>query len=177
MWIGPTAASDRPLRRRRCPEPMRRAIILAVFLALGAVVLLAPLPDPSPGPAEREVVIRARQYAFTPGVIRVSQGARVMMVLEAEDVTHGLYVDGYGVDLVAAPGRRARSSFVADREGKFRLRCSKVCGSLHPFMLGELVVEPNGPWWRAVGLTILTAAGTVTYLTVGRTGARREVSA
>ena len=66
---------------------------------------------------------------------------------------------------------------VAEREGKFRLRCSKVCGSLHPFMLGELIVEPNGPWWRAVGLTILAAAGTVTYLTVGRAEARRGMQA
>jgi heme/copper-type cytochrome/quinol oxidase subunit 2 len=97
------------------------------------------------------------------------------MVLEAEDVTHGLYVDGYALDLVAVPGRPARASFVAEREGKFRLRCSKVCGNLHPFMLGELIVEPNGPWWRAVGLTILAAAGTVTYLVAGRAGARQEV--
>jgi len=154
---------------------MRRAIILAVFLALGAVVLLAPWPSPAPPTTGREVVIHARQYAYTPGVVRVSQGERITMVLEAEDVTHGLYVDGYGVDLVAVPGRPARASFVADREGKFRLRCSKVCGSLHPFMLGELIVEPNGPWWRAVGVTILTAAGTVTYLIAGRTGARQEV--
>ena len=155
---------------------MRRGIVLVVFLALGAVVLLAPWPVPAPRASEREIVIRGRQYAYAPGVFRVSQGERVTMVLEAEDVTHGLYVDGYGVDLVAVPGRPARASFVADREGKFRLRCSKVCGSLHPFMLGELIVEPNGPWWRAVGLTILTAAGTVTYLTVGRAGARRGVS-
>lgn len=154
---------------------MRRAIVLAIFLALGAVVLLAPWPAPAPRAAGREVVIRASQYAYIPGVIRVSQGERITMVLEAEDVTHGLYVDGYSVDLVAVPGRPARTSFVADREGKFRMRCSKVCGSLHPFMLGELIVEPNGPWWRAVGLTILAAAGTVTYLIARRTGARREV--
>ena len=106
-------------------------------------------------------MIRARQYAYAPGVVRVSQGERVTMVLEAEDVTHGLYVDRYGVDLVAVPGRPARASFVADRPGKFRLRCSKVCGSLHPFMLGELIVEPNAPFWRAVGLAILAAIGTV----------------
>jgi heme/copper-type cytochrome/quinol oxidase subunit 2 len=120
-------------------------------------------------------VIRGRQYAYAPGVFRVSQGERVTMVLEAEDVTHGLYVDGYSVDLVAVPGRPARESFVADREGKFRLRCSKVCGSLHPFMLGELIVEPNGPWWRAVVITILAAVGTVTYLLLGRSEARSEV--
>ncbi len=156
---------------------MRRAIVLAVFLALGAVVLLAPWPMPVSRTTGREIVFHARQYVYTPGVVRVSRGERITMVLEAEDMTHGLYVDGYGVDLVAVPGRPARASFVAEREGKFRLRCSKVCGSLHPFMLGELIVEPNGPWWRAVGLTILTAVGTVTYLTIGRVEARRVVRA
>ena len=156
---------------------MRRTIVPAIFLALGGVVLLVPWPVPAPRTMGREIVIHARQYAYAPGVVRVGQGERVTMVLEAEDMTHGVYVDGYSVDLVAAPGRPARASFVADREGKFRLRCSKVCGSLHPFMLGELIVEPNGPWWRAVGLTILAAVGTVTYLTVGRSGARRGMRA
>ena len=156
---------------------MPRSIIVIVFCLLGVLILMAPWPATVLSAGEREVHVRARQYAYAPGVLHVSQGDQVTLILEAEDVTHGLYVDGYGVDLVAVPGRPARASFVADREGKFRLRCSKVCGSLHPFMLGELIVEPNGPWWRAVGLTILTAAGTVTYLTVGRAGARREVSA
>ncbi len=156
---------------------MRRAIVLVAFFALGVVILLAPWPVPAPRATGREVVIRARQYEYAPGVVRVSQGERVTMVLEAEDMTHGLYVDDYNVDLVAVPGRPARASFVAEREGKFRLRCSKVCGSLHPFMLGELIVEPNGPWWRAVGLTILAAAGTVIYLTGGRAEARRGMQA
>ena len=156
---------------------MRRAMVLTIFLALGGVVLLVPWPAPAPRTMGREIVIHARQYAYAPGVVRVGQGERVTMVLEAEDMTHGLYVDGYSVDLVAVPGRPARASFVADREGKFRLRCSKVCGSLHPFMLGELIVEPNGPWWRAVGLTILAAVGTVMYLTVGRSEARRGMRA
>ena len=147
---------------------MRRAIVLAVFLALGAVVLLAPRPAPAPRTTGREIVIHARQYAYTPGVVRVSQGERITMVLEADDLTHGLYVDGYGVDLVAVPGRPARASFVADRPGKFRVRCSKVCGSLHPFMLGELIVEPNSPLWRAVSLAILAAIGTVAFLWAGR---------
>lgn len=146
---------------------MRRLIVVGVFLVLGGVVLVAPWPAPAPSAAVREIVLRARQYAYAPGVFRVLRGERITLVLEAEDVTHGLYVDGYGVDLVAVPGRPARESFVADRPGMFRLRCSKVCGTLHPFMLGELVVEPNSPFGRAVGLAILAAAGTVAFLWAG----------
>jgi len=156
---------------------MRRAIVLGLFSLLGGLVLLAPWPMFSPAGGEREILVRARQYAYDPGVIRVPKGARVTLVLEAEDVTHGLYLDGYDIDLATAPGRRVRTSFVADRPGMFRMRCSKVCGTLHPFMLGELIVEPNLPLWRCMGLAILAATGTVAFLAVGRSGSPREGAA
>jgi heme/copper-type cytochrome/quinol oxidase subunit 2 len=41
--------------------------------------------------------------------------------------------------------------FVADKTGKFRLRCSHTCGPLHPFMQGELVVAPNRLLGAGVG--------------------------
>jgi cytochrome c oxidase subunit 2 len=141
----------------------RLAVVLAVIL-VGIAVLIAPWPGPLPAAGEREVVVRAAQYAFAPGVIRIPQGERLTLVLEAEDVTHGLYVDGYGAEAVAVPGRPGRVRFVADRAGKYLLRCSRVCGALHPFMLGELVVEPNRPFWRASALAVLLAAGTVAFL-------------
>ncbi len=149
-------------------SPMPRLIIVIVFSLLGLLVLMAPWPGVILSAGEREIHIQAGDYAYAPGVLRVPQGQRVTLVLEAEDVTHGLYLDGYDVDLVAVPGRASRATFVADRPGKFRLRCSKVCGTLHPFMLGELVVTPNAPFWRAIGITVLAAVGTVVFLAAGR---------
>jgi heme/copper-type cytochrome/quinol oxidase subunit 2 len=143
---------------------MRRTIVVIAFSLLGVLVLVAPWPGAAISRGAREIHVRASQYAYTPGVLRVSQGDRVTLVLEAEDVTHGLYVDTYDVDLVAIPGRSGRTTFVADRPGRFQLRCSQVCGTLHPFMLGELIVEPNSPFWRAVGLAVLAAIGTVIFL-------------
>jgi heme/copper-type cytochrome/quinol oxidase subunit 2 len=156
---------------------MHRAIIVVVFSLVGLLVLVAPWPGVILSAGEREIHVLARDYAYSPGVIRVSRGDRVTLVLEAEDVTHGLYLDGYGVDLVAVPGRASRATFVADRPGKFRLRCSKVCGTLHPFMLGELVVTPNSPFWRAIGLAVLAAVGTVAFLWAGRRDTTEEASA
>jgi len=144
---------------------------------LGLLVLVVPWPGVILSAGEREVRILARQYAYAPGVLRVSQGDRVTLVLEAEDVTHGLHLDGYAVDLVAVPGRASRATFVADRPGKFRLRCSKVCGTLHPFMLGELIVTPNSPFWRAIGITVLAAVGTVAFLRASPREAPEEASA
>ncbi len=147
---------------------MPRFIVVIAFSLLGLLVLVEPWPRVTPSAGDREIHVLARDYAYAPGVLRVAQGDRVTLVLEAQDVTHGLYLDGYGVDLVAVPGRASRATFVADRPGKFRLRCSKVCGTLHPFMLGELIVTPNSPFWRAIGVMVLAAVGTVTFLRVGR---------
>lgn len=154
-----------------------QVIILTAFSVLSLLVLLAPWPRTSFSIGARELHIHARQYAFAPGVIRVRQGDRVTIALESDDVTHGLYLDGYDIDLVAIPGRASRATFVADRPGKFRLRCSKVCGTLHPFMLGELVVTPNSPFWRAIGVTILATVGTVAFLWASRRDSTEEASA
>jgi cytochrome c oxidase subunit 2 len=156
---------------------MARLLIVTVFSLLALLVLVVPSPGVILSTGERKIHVLARDYTYAPGVIRVSRGDRVTLVFEAEDVTHGLYLDGYGVDLVAVPGRASRATFVADRPGKFRLRCSKVCGTLHPFMLGELIVTPNSPFWRSIGLAILAAIGTVAFLRAGRRNATEEASA
>ena len=156
---------------------MSRSFIVVIFSIVGLLVLLMPWPGILLSAGEREIHIQARQYTYTPGVIRVSRGDRVTLVLESDDVTHGFYLDGYDIDLVAIPGRASRATFVADRPGKFRLRCSKVCGTLHPFMLGELVVTPNSPFWRAIGVAILAAVGTVAFLWASRRDSPEEASA
>jgi heme/copper-type cytochrome/quinol oxidase subunit 2 len=52
---------------------------------------------------------------------------------------------------------------VADQAGKFRYRCAVNCGSLHPFMIGELIVDSNTPYWRAIAFMLLAAAGMLFY--------------
>jgi heme/copper-type cytochrome/quinol oxidase subunit 2 len=76
-------------------------------------------------------------------VLRVNQGDRVRLVVQAADVVHGFVVDGYGREVRVEPGISQRVAFVAERTGKFRYRCSVTCGPLHPFMTGDLVVSPN----------------------------------
>ena len=132
------------------------AIVAAVLL-----ILLAPLPAWGAAPQERHLTISARSFEYTPGVLRVNRGDTLVITLEATDVVHGLYVDGYGVSTVAEPGRPGQLSFVADRPGAFRMRCSVACGNLHPFMIGKLVVGPNTTWLRAVAATLTTALGAI----------------
>ncbi|HID85868.1 MAG TPA: 4Fe-4S binding protein, partial [Anaerolineae bacterium] len=143
---------------------MSSRLILTLFIGFAILVLFAPLPLHGGRPVERHLTLEARSFAFEPGVIQVNQGDRVILELESVDVTHGIYLDGYGVEAVSEPGHTARLEFVADRVGKFKYRCSMACGPLHPFMIGELIVRPNTPYWRAMALALLATVGSVVYL-------------
>ena len=68
------------------------------------------------------------------------------------------------IDVRFEPGISERVVFVADKVGKFRFRCSVACGTLHPFMIGELIVGPNLPYLRAVGLALVVLAATLYFL-------------
>jgi plastocyanin len=128
----------------------------AGFLGLALAVLLVPFPA-GPAPRDRTIRIEASSYAFDPAVVSVNPGDRVTVELVAQDVVHGLYLDGYGLQLRADPGQTARLTFTADRRGTFRFRCSETCGPLHPFMIGKLSVGPNLTLVRAAALGLLTS--------------------
>ena len=110
--------------------------------------------------------IVARKYAYSPPTIHVNRGDRVTIYLTSTDVTHGFYVDGYDLDASITPDEKPKLrhpslhdkfvevpsiQFVANREGKFRYRCSQSCGFMHPFMIGEMVVAPNRTFTAGVG--------------------------
>ncbi len=138
-----------------------RWLITFALLALG--VLLVPLPEMNK-PITRHITLNANQFEFTPGRVHVNRGDRVIITLTASDVVHGFYLDGYGLKTRVEPGVPQKIEFVADRTGKFRYRCAVSCGSLHPFMIGELVVDSNIPFWRSMGLVLLAAIGMLVYL-------------
>jgi heme/copper-type cytochrome/quinol oxidase subunit 2 len=126
--------------------------------ALMLVVWLVPLPG-AVHATTREITLDVTQYEYTPGRVRVNQGDRVVITLTASDVVHGFYLDGYGLERRVEPGVAQQIVFTADRAGKFRYRCSVSCGPLHPFMIGELVVASNTPYWRASAMVLVAASG------------------
>lgn len=137
-----------------------------IWLPVAALVFgvwIAPLPAPTHA-TTRAITLDATQFAFTPGRVHVNHGDRVVITLTASDVVHGFYLDGYDLEQRIEPGVSRRITFTADKAGKFRFRCSVGCGPLHPFMIGELVVESNTPFWHAIGIVLVAAGGMLVYL-------------
>jgi plastocyanin len=127
-----------------------------IAAGLAALLILAvPLPAGFATSSERTFHIQASRFQYSPAVLRVNPGDRVTIELEAADVVHGLSIDGYNLEMTADPGQTARLTFLADRPGVFRFRCSVACGNMHPFMIGKLYVGQNGLLLRATALGIL----------------------
>lgn len=143
----------------------RRGVFLTTVVLTGALgFFLAPAVS---SPQERAITVVASKYAYEPAVIRVNRGDTVKLRFASADVVHGFYLEGHDLDVKMYPMRSSvelfhdhagepetveEVVFTADREGKFRFRCSQTCGYLHPFMLGELIVEPNRLLPTSVGL-------------------------
>lgn len=125
---------------------------------LALAITFAPLPQGAGVPGHHDVRIAASQFEFNPGVINVNRGDKVTIELTSTDVVHGLYLDGYDLEVTADPGQSSRLSFTADKSGSFRFRCSVTCGPLHPFMIGKVKVGNNTLLWRGVALAVLAAA-------------------
>lgn len=94
-------------------------------------------------PVEQIIEVKAHQFAYEPGIIEVNKGDHITIILESEDVVHGLYLDGYEIETNTLLGENSSISFIADRTGKFPFRCSVTCGNFHPYMVGWLIVNPN----------------------------------
>ncbi len=123
------------------------------LLALaGLAIGLWPAPGFLAAPTDRHFRIEASQFAYAPATLYANLGDRITIDVVATDVEHGLYLDGYDLNVIAPPGQTARLTFIADRAGDFRFRCSVTCGALHPFMIGKLNVGSNWPLMRAAGL-------------------------
>lgn len=144
---------------------MRRIRFLVLIALAAGTALLLTIPAPvSANPQLRRFTIDARQFEYSPGRFEVNVGDRVILTLTASDVVHGFYLDGYGIERRFTPGQSVTLEFMADKAGKFRYRCSVSCGPLHPFMIGELVVGPNVPFWQAGGFVVIALVGALFVL-------------
>jgi heme/copper-type cytochrome/quinol oxidase subunit 2 len=159
------------MKRIRVPNSM----LVVLLLLLGGSAGFLSVYFHRAAPQDRSFTITGQKYAYDPPVIHVNEGDRVRILLVAKDVTHGFYLEGYDLDARSRPMdssfwvRRPSMkedyhevqevNFVANRNGKFRYRCSQTCGYMHPFMQGELIVEPNYLFPTSVGLSLGLVVG------------------
>ncbi len=152
----------------------KRALFLILFsLELAVLIPLGNALMPKTA-AVRHIAIDARRFGYTPARITVNKGDTIHLRFSTSDVTHGLQLDGYPIELIARKGvtfqknvwqkekgdlktdwdRVSTVKLVAYRSGKFVFRCTETCGNLHPFMTGELIVRPNTPYHFFMALSI-----------------------
>jgi len=136
----------------------KRVLLGICIIGVCALIPVVAVPSGS-GRSKKLFHIKARRYAYDPPRIIVHKGDEVHIKLSSMDVIHGFFLEGYDIDAQIEPGKlgfklRHPSQteefsevneivFTAKKSGKYRYRCSHTCGTMHPFMQGELIVEPN----------------------------------
>jgi heme/copper-type cytochrome/quinol oxidase subunit 2/ferredoxin len=132
---------------------------LALAVAIPLLIRLTPMKNRT-----RTIILEAKRYGYSPSRIVVNRGDKIVLKPTSLDVTHGFLLDGYPVEFIIKQkginflkytwqddqGKQhtdwdkvSEVEFVAEKAGKFTFRCTQTCGSLHPFMTGELIVRPN----------------------------------
>ena len=150
-------------------------LLVGLLLLLGGLIGFLSIHFRQAAPQERHLTITTEKYAYDPPVLRINKGDRVHIRLVSKDVTHGFYLEGYDLDAKARPENPTfwirkpskgedyieveEISFVANHAGKFHYRCSQTCGYMHPFMQGELIVNPNYLYSTSVGLSLGLVVG------------------
>lgn len=167
MWKG-------RLERLQRSSAGKKKLIFYIFLFAVVLVIAGMLHSASAKSTSKEFTITASQFAYDPPIIRVNLGDNVTIRLRSADVSHGLFIDGYGINVklimneteVDAYVRVLREKvieFTADKQGVYRFRCSVTCGYFHPFMSGKLIVEPNSQFLLSSILAVSISAVFVTY--------------
>ncbi len=94
-----------------------------------------------------EIWMSAQRSHFTPDVVRVKEGDRVLLhitnVEQTKDATHGFAIADYNIQGSLDPGEVANFDFIADKPGSYNLYCTEFCSALHLEMAGWFLVEPT----------------------------------
>jgi len=84
---------------------------------------------------------------FTPDIIRVQEGDKVILHItnqeQTKDATHGFAIADHNIQGSLDPGETATFEFVADKPGSYNFYCTEFCSALHLEMAGWLLVEPQ----------------------------------
>lgn len=95
-------------------------------------------------PTHYEVHYLAKMWSFEPEDVTVPAGSTVDIYLSTADVTHGFYLLGTSVNLMAVPGAVNYARVKFDQPNNYQLLCHEFCGTGHQAMATALhVVDPT----------------------------------
>ena len=125
---------------------MTRRTVGLVLLGAGACLLAGSVSTPlgasqEQAPNRREFSISARDYAFSPSRIEVTQNDLVKLTVESADVAYGFAIDQYKISRRVPPGGKTVIEFRADQEGTFSYYSNMTSNERHAKMRGELIVR------------------------------------
>jgi nitrous-oxide reductase len=95
-----------------------------------------------------DVYMTCIRSKFVPEQFEVHQGdevhLRITNVETVRNMTHGVAISKYGINLGVDPGQTVETTFVADKTGTFWYYCTWFCSALHLEMRGRMLVKPQG---------------------------------
>ena len=124
----------------RWVQPIIVGIALAGCVSVSVVPPLEGLPPDAP---EKRIKMTAQKYRFEPETLKVPVNTHVIIEIESLDTVHGFKLERYGIDKeIPAKGEGTVSvEFYTRERGSYKFKCSHLCGIMHPWMNGKLVVE------------------------------------
>ena len=119
-------------------------------------------------PKHYEIHYVARMWSFAPAEITIPVGSTADIYLSSADVTHGMYIGGTNVNLMAVPGTVNFARVKFDKPGDYDILCHEYCGVGHHNMATKIHIVnrnvdilPVAPVQLPAGAFVLQARGCV----------------
>jgi cytochrome c oxidase subunit 2 len=110
--------------------------IAAVTLAVAGLSLAAVVPA-----LAHDVSITAKNFSFSPAVVRLKKGEPVTFHLHASQGVHGLNAPEVGINSMVLTAKEQIVRATPSKAGTFVVHCSIVCGSGHAQMAMTFIVK------------------------------------
>ncbi len=122
--------------------PRILAANLVAILALGIAVPVGGGQSSGGAQETKEIQMTAKKYEFSPSVIEVPVGMRIVFKITSLDREHGFEIAGVKDSCVKIPkGETATVEYLADKTGTVEFKCCVHCGLGHGRMKGRIVVH------------------------------------
>jgi cytochrome c oxidase subunit 2 len=99
-----------------------------------SVALLVFASFTSHAESAKTITITASKFKFEPNEITVKKGEEVTLVIQSQDVTHGLALKDFGVKTEIKKGQSTEVKFTPTTAGDFEGKCAHFCGKGHGSM-------------------------------------------